>query len=77
MLKAIDDLLLFKNFVLNNRICAVLRASSVASSKECACNAGDAGSVPGFPEGGHSNPPSPVFLPEETHEQRDVAGYSS
>ena len=47
------------------------------SSKESACNAGgawDAGSIPGLgksPGGGHGN--TPVFLPGEFQEQRNLA----
>ena len=40
---------------------------------------GDAGSIPGSgrsPRGGHGNPPTLVFLPEEFHGQRSLAGYS-
>ena len=41
-------------------------------------NAGDAGLIPGwetFPGEGEWQPP-PVFLPEESHGQRSLAGYS-
>jgi len=40
---------------------------------------GDAGLIPGFgksPREGYGNPPSPVFLPGESHGQRSLAGYS-
>ena len=40
---------------------------------------GDAGLIPGFgksPGEGYGNPPSPVFLPGESHGQRSLAGYS-
>ena len=48
-------------------------------SKECACNAGDPGSIP---ESGRFPwrwewQPTPVFLPGESHGQRRLAGYSS
>ena len=46
--------------------------------KECACNAGDMGSIPGsgrFPGGGKGNP-NPAFLPGKPHEQRSLGGYS-
>ena len=44
-------------------------------------NAGDAGnvgSIPGLgrcPAGGHGNP-TPIFLPGESHGQRNLVGYS-
>ena len=37
-------------------------------------NAGDAGSVPGWER--RKWQPTPVFLPEESHEQSSPAGYS-
>ena len=51
------------------------------SGKESACNArdtGDTGSIPGLgrcPGGGRWQP-TPVFLPEKSHEQRSLVGYS-
>ena len=49
-----------------------------SDGKESACNARDVGSTAGSgrpPGGGHGNPP-PVFLPGESHGQRNLAGYS-
>ena len=48
------------------------------SGKESACNAGDAGSIPGSGRSpGEGNwLPTPVFLPGESHGQRSLAGYS-
>ena len=50
-----------------------------SDGKESACNAGDPGSVPRFPEEGNERewPPTPVFLPGEFHGQRSLTGYSS
>ena len=48
-----------------------------SDSKESACNAGDAGSIPGLgrsPGEGHGNPLQ--YLPGESHGQRCLAGYS-
>ena len=45
---------------------------SGSDSKESACSAGDPGSVPWRREW----LPTPVFLPEESHGQRSLAGYS-
>ena len=45
-------------------------------------NAGDitdTGLIPGsgrYPGGGHSSPPTPVFLPRESYGQRSLVGYS-
>ena len=39
----------------------------------------DRGSIPGSGRslgGGHSNPPTPVFLPGKSHGQRSLVGYS-
>ena len=47
-------------------------------SKEFACSAGDLGSIPGsgrFPWR-RKWQPTPVFLPEESHGRRSLAGYS-
>ena len=47
------------------------------SSKESACNAGDAVSIPGSgrsPGEGNGNP-LPVVLPGKSHDQRSLAGY--
>jgi len=53
------------------------------SSKESACNAGDAGEVSPSgrsPRGGHDNPggghDTPMFLPGESCGLRSLAGYS-
>ena len=46
--------------------------------KESTCNAGDLGSIPGlrrFPGGEHGKK-TPVLLPEESHGQRRLVGYS-
>ena len=46
--------------------------------KETACDAGDAGLIPGSgrsPGGGNGNPP-PAFLPGEFHRQRSLAAHS-
>ena len=48
------------------------------SGKESACNAGDAGLIPGwgrFPGKGNGNLP-PVFLPGKSHGQRSLVGCS-
>ena len=42
------------------------------SSKEFACNAGDAGSIPWR----RKWQPTPVFLPGKSHGQRSLVGYS-
>ena len=52
------------------------------SGKESACNAGDTGdrsSIPGLGRspGGGKWQPTPVFLPEKSHGQRSLAGYST
>ena len=47
------------------------------SGKDSACQAGDAGSIPGTgrsPRDG--NQPTPIFLPEESHGQRSLKDYS-
>jgi len=50
------------------------------SGKESACNAGDAGDVGSIPGSrksrGRKWQPNPVFLPEKSHGQRSLAGYS-
>ena len=45
--------------------------------KESARNAGDTGSIPGLERSpAESNDlPTPIFLPEESHGQRSLAGY--
>ena len=43
-------------------------------------NIRDLGSIPGLrrpPGGGHGDPPTPGFLPGESHGQRSLVGYSS
>ena len=45
-----------------------------------AWDARDVGLISGlgrFPGRGHGNPPTPVFLPGESHGQRSLTGYSS
>ena len=48
------------------------------SGKESACNAGDTGSIPGLERSpAESNDlPTPIFLPEESHGQRNPVGYN-
>ena len=49
-----------------------------SNGKECTCNAGDLGSIPGlgrFPGGGHGNPLQYSCL-ENPHGQRSLVGYS-
>ena len=49
-----------------------------SDGKESTCNAGDQGLIPGsgrFPGEGKW-PLTPVFLPEESHGQRNLMGYS-
>ena len=52
---------------------------SMALGKECACNAGDPGSIPGLgrsPGEENGNPlQHPAFLPGESQGQRSLAGY--
>ena len=51
-----------------------------SDGKESVCNARDPGSIPGLgrsPGEGHGYPPTPVFLPGESHGQRSPMGYSS
>ena len=47
------------------------------SGKESACNAGDAGLIPGSGRSSRwwAQQPTLVFLPEESHGQRSLAGY--
>ena len=49
-----------------------------SEGKESACNAGDPGSIPGIGKipWRRKWQPTPVFLPETSHEQRSLAGYS-
>ena len=50
-----------------------------SAGKGSACDAGDPGSIPGLgrsPGEGHGYPPTPVFLPGESHGQRSLMGYS-
>ena len=48
------------------------------SGKESACNAGDAGLIPGLGRspGEGNGYPTPVFLPGKSHGQRNLAGYN-
>ena len=54
----------------------VYRTSWWLSGKESVCNAGDASLIPGFHALQRAWHPTPVFLPEESHGQRRLAGYS-
>ena len=47
-------------------------------SKASACNAGDPGSIPGSgrSSGEGNGPPTPVFMPGESHGPRSLVGYS-
>ena len=50
-----------------------------SAGKESACNVGDLDLIPGlgrYSGEGNSYPPTPVFLPEGSHGQRSLAGYS-
>ena len=53
-----------------------------SDSKESACNSADLGLIPGFNPWVRKIPwgrkwqPTPIFLPEESHGQRSLAGYS-
>ena len=49
-----------------------------SDGKECACNAGDPGAIPGMGRSiwGRKWQPTPVFLPGEFHGQRKLVGYS-
>ena len=46
------------------------------SGKKAVCNAGDVGLIPGFHALQRAWHPTPGFLPEESHGQRRLAGYS-
>ena len=49
-----------------------------SDGKACVYNVGDPGSIPGLgrsPGEGHGYPPTPVFLPGESHGQRSLVGY--
>ena len=49
------------------------------SNKESSCNAGatgDVGSIPGLGRSPEEWQPTPVFLPEESHGQRNLVGYN-
>ena len=53
---------------------------TLSHSKESAYNVGDLDSIPGSgrsPAEGNGYPPTPIFLPGESHGQRSLAGYSS
>ena len=47
-------------------------------SKDSICNTGDLGSIPGSGRspGERNGYPTPVFLPGESHRQRNLVGYS-
>ena len=49
-----------------------------SDGKESACNAGDLGYIPGLGRSPRRRAwqPTPVFLPEESHGQRSLVGYS-
>ena len=49
-----------------------------SDAKESACNAGDLGLIPGSGRspGEGNGLPTPIFLPEESHGQRNLVGYS-
>ena len=47
-----------------------------SDGKECACNAGNPGSIPGLGRSSEEWLPTPVFLPGDPHGQRSLAGYS-
>ena len=53
-------------------------ASNSSVGKGSACNSGDLGSIPGLEKipWRRKWQPTPVFLPEESHGQRNQAGYS-
>ena len=64
-------------------ICALLcryvrRKHGDSDGRESACNAGDQGLIPGSGRspGGPKWQPTPVFLPEKSHGQRSLVGYS-
>ena len=60
---------------LENKNCGLPNGSD---DKEFACNAGDQGSIPGSERstGKENGYPISVFLPEESHGQRSLVGYS-
>ena len=49
-----------------------------SDGKESICNTGDLGSIPGLGRspGGRECLPTPIFLPGESHQQRNLVGYS-
>ena len=49
-----------------------------SDGKESACNEGDPGLIPGPGRfcGERNGLPTPIFLPDESHRQRNLAGYS-
>ena len=55
----------------------LLWASPVASGKESTCNAGDSGDVGSVPGWRRKWQPTPVFLPRQSHGQRNLVDYSS
>ena len=63
---------------MSNALSSMIHDGSVV--KESACNAGDKGDVGSIPGLGRSPgrawQPTLVFLPEESHGQRSLAGYS-
>ena len=52
--------------------------SSGSGGKEPACDVGDLALIPGLGRlpGTREQPPTPVFLPGECHEQKSLAGYN-
>ena len=57
-------------------ISGVLCFPGSSVDKECACNAGDQGLIPGLGRSPRKWPPTPGFLPGKSHGQRSLAGYS-
>ena len=60
---------------------AIMGFPDSSVGKEAACKTGDTGDVGSISElgrscGGEKWQPSPVFLPEESHGQRSLEGYS-
>ena len=58
-------------------VCGTLGFCGGSDGKESACNAGDLDSIPGLGRSlEEAWPPTPVFLPGESHGQRSLAGCS-